>query len=60
MERAFAALEDEPLDEDTAMLAAQLGRVLFFVGRPDDAAARIEQALDTAEALQLPEVLAQA
>jgi tetratricopeptide (TPR) repeat protein len=60
MERAFAALADEPLDEDTAMLVAQLGRVLFFVGRVDDAADRIEQALDAAEALQLPEVLAQA
>ena len=58
MEDAFAVLaEDEP-DADVATLAAQLGRVHFFAGNVDAAAERIEQALDIAEMLGLPGVLA--
>jgi len=51
--------EDRP-DEDLARLAAQLGRLLFFMGEPERAAERIEQALEMAESLTLPEVLSQA
>jgi class 3 adenylate cyclase/tetratricopeptide (TPR) repeat protein len=60
MDAAFNVLvEDEP-DEDLAVLAAQVGRFMFFAGQPERAAERIETALDLAEALSLPEVLSQA
>jgi ATP/maltotriose-dependent transcriptional regulator MalT len=60
LERAFEVLaEDEP-DEALAALAAQLGRFMFFAGEVDVARARIETALDLAEALLLPEVFSQA
>ena len=60
MDAAFDVLaEDEP-DEDLAVLAAQLGRFTFFAGDSERAAERIEAALELAEALSLPEVLAQA
>jgi tetratricopeptide (TPR) repeat protein len=42
------------------MLAAQLGRFLFFNGQPELAVERVESALAMAESLLLPEVLAQA
>jgi tetratricopeptide (TPR) repeat protein len=42
------------------MLAAQLGRFLFFNGQPELALERVESALAMAESLLLPEVLAQA
>jgi len=60
MSRAFDVLSSEEPDEDIAALAAQLGRFLFFAADVDHALARIETALDIAEALSLPEVLAQA
>ena len=44
---------DEP-DEDLAILAAELGRVLFFTGQEKLAAERIEFALEMAESLGLP------
>jgi tetratricopeptide (TPR) repeat protein len=47
-------------DEEVAMLAAQLGRFMFFAGDTDLSAQRIEMALEMAEALSLPEVLSQA
>ena len=59
MERAFGVLAEEAPDADLAALASQLGRLLYFAGRPDDAAARIEFALSLAEPLRLPEVFAQ-
>ncbi len=60
MDAAFDVLvEDEP-DEDLAVLAAQVGRFMFFAGQPELAGERIETALDLAEALSLPEVLSQA
>jgi class 3 adenylate cyclase/tetratricopeptide (TPR) repeat protein len=60
MDRAFQILAVEDPDEDFAWLAAQLGRLMYFSGDIDTAAQRIETALDTAEALGLPEILSQA
>jgi predicted ATPase/class 3 adenylate cyclase len=60
MNRSFELMSDEDPDSDLAMLAAQLGRFMFFNGQPELATQRIESALAMAEALRLPEVLAQA
>jgi class 3 adenylate cyclase/tetratricopeptide (TPR) repeat protein len=60
MEDAFAVLSGDELDPDVATLAAQLGRLHHFAGDPERAAARIEAALDIAEELRLPEVVASA
>ena len=60
MEDAFAVLSGDELDPDVATLAAQLGRLHHFAGDPERAAARIEVALDIAEELRLPEVVASA
>jgi tetratricopeptide (TPR) repeat protein len=60
MERSFEVLSQEQADEALASLAAQLGRFLFFAGDTEGAAQRLETALDLAEALWLPETLAQA
>jgi class 3 adenylate cyclase/tetratricopeptide (TPR) repeat protein len=60
MNRAFEVLAGEEPDEDVAALAAQLGRFTFFAGDANRALQRVEAALDMAEALSLPEVLAQA
>ncbi len=57
MERALSVLADEEQDADTATLAVQLGRLLYFAGRPEEAVERTEFALEIAEALRLPEVL---
>jgi tetratricopeptide (TPR) repeat protein len=50
----------EAPDENVAALAAQVGRFRFFAGEREAAAQRIETALELAEALSLPEVLAEA
>jgi class 3 adenylate cyclase/tetratricopeptide (TPR) repeat protein len=60
MDRAFAVLSDEQPDADLAALAAQIGRFMFFAGEPDIALHRLDVALEIAEALSLPETLAQA
>jgi class 3 adenylate cyclase/tetratricopeptide (TPR) repeat protein len=60
MNRAFAVLSEEEGDADLAALAAQLGRFMFFAGQHDVALDRIDTALNLAEALMLPDVLAQA
>jgi class 3 adenylate cyclase/tetratricopeptide (TPR) repeat protein len=60
MERSFDVLSGDPPDGDFATLAAQLGRVQFFAGQVARAAERIELALETAEALRLPEVTSEA
>jgi tetratricopeptide (TPR) repeat protein len=60
MSRAFAVLASEEPDGDLAMLAAQLGRFLFFVGRAAEAAERTELALTLAEGLRLPRVFSEA
>jgi class 3 adenylate cyclase/tetratricopeptide (TPR) repeat protein len=63
VERLEHALEDLGADEpdaDVADTAAQLGRFLMLTGAYDEAAPRLELALELAEALDLPEILAQA
>jgi predicted ATPase/class 3 adenylate cyclase len=60
MDRAYQILAEEEPDADLAALAAQLGRFLFFAGRHDAAADRIEAALELAEALALPEIFSNA
>jgi len=60
MKEALEVLEDEQPDESTAMLAAQLGRAVFFVGRIPEATEIIERALLMAEKMMLPSVLSQA
>jgi class 3 adenylate cyclase/tetratricopeptide (TPR) repeat protein len=59
-EDAFAVLSGDEPDVDVATLAAQLGRLHHFAGNPVQAAARIEVALDIAEELRLPAVIASA
>ena len=60
MDRSYQILAEEEPDADLAALAAQLGRFMFFAGQLELASQRIETALGIAEALSLPEVLAQA
>jgi class 3 adenylate cyclase/tetratricopeptide (TPR) repeat protein len=60
MERAFEILASEEPDADLAALAAQLGRLHWLKGDLDLASTRIDLALDIAQKLRLPEVLAQA
>jgi tetratricopeptide (TPR) repeat protein len=60
LEPALEALRGGVADADVAALAAQLGRFLVFAGQEDRAAPHLEQALGLAEALDLPETLAQA
>jgi class 3 adenylate cyclase/tetratricopeptide (TPR) repeat protein len=57
LERSLSVLADEEHDADLGLLAVQLGRLLFFSGRVDDALAQTELALEIAEALRLPEVI---
>jgi class 3 adenylate cyclase len=54
-----SAAKDEP-DPDVARAAAELARASYFAGERDLAFEAVEVALDMAEALQLPEVLAEA
>ena len=60
MNLSFELLSQDEPDADLASLAAQLGRFLFFGGQADLGRQRIEAALEMAENLALPEVLAQA
>jgi class 3 adenylate cyclase/tetratricopeptide (TPR) repeat protein len=60
MDQAFAVLSREKPDADLAALAAQIGRFMYFAGEPDVALERLDVALAIAEALLLPETLAQA
>jgi predicted ATPase/class 3 adenylate cyclase len=60
MDRSFRALSEEEPDADLAVLAAQLGRFLFFAGRSELALERVESALQLAEGLALPETLSMA
>jgi predicted ATPase/class 3 adenylate cyclase len=58
LEQAYAVIaEDEP-DADLAFLLARLGSAHYFTGHPEQASEWTERALDIAEALQLPDVLA--
>jgi len=60
MELAWDELKDEEPDADVATLAAQIGRLHVMKGDPATGSARLETALELAEALWLPEVLAEA
>jgi class 3 adenylate cyclase/tetratricopeptide (TPR) repeat protein len=57
MERAFEVIGPDEPDADLAFLLARLASAHFFAGQVDEARTRIEQALDLAEALNLPDVL---
>ena len=58
MERAYEVVSGDAPDGDLAMLLFRLGQAHFFAGAPERALAWVEQSLDVAEALQLPEMLA--
>jgi tetratricopeptide (TPR) repeat protein len=58
MENAFAVLASDEPDADVATLTAQLARFHYFAGNLDTARERVELALETAETLDLPAVLA--
>jgi class 3 adenylate cyclase/tetratricopeptide (TPR) repeat protein len=58
-EEAFAVLADDEPDEDLADLAAELGRLRFFLGELDAAAVKVDRALEIAEAQGFPRVLAE-
>jgi tetratricopeptide (TPR) repeat protein len=60
MTRSHEVLAGDEPDPDLAMVAAQLGRVLALAGRHAEAAPLLEEALELAEQLELPEVFAQA
>jgi class 3 adenylate cyclase/tetratricopeptide (TPR) repeat protein len=60
MTRSFEVLRYDVPDEELATLAAMLGRLLFFTGDAELAAERIEFALEIAESVRLPGVLADA
>jgi predicted ATPase/class 3 adenylate cyclase len=60
MARSFEILRNDEPDEDLAVLAAQLGRFRWFTGDSQAAAEPLEFALEIAESLFLPGVLAEA
>jgi class 3 adenylate cyclase/tetratricopeptide (TPR) repeat protein len=60
MTEAFEVVARDGYDPDVAALASELGRALYFAGKPDLAAERMEVALDIAESLWLPGVLSEA
>ena len=54
LEEAFAVLSGDERDADLAALAAQLAKTLRLTGATDQAAERVELALEIAEVLELP------
>jgi tetratricopeptide (TPR) repeat protein len=60
MRKSFEVLSHDEADADFAVLAHQLARLEFFMGELPDAAEHCAAALDAAERLWLPDVLAQA
>jgi tetratricopeptide (TPR) repeat protein len=58
LEEAFAVLAGDEPDADFARLAWTLGGLQFFKGNTELAGERLQTALDLAEALWLPDVLA--
>jgi class 3 adenylate cyclase/tetratricopeptide (TPR) repeat protein len=60
MEQAVEVISTDEPDADVAYLASRLSVLLWFAGKFDQAAERVELALDFAEALGLPDVLANA
>ncbi len=59
-EEAYAVLAGDEPDGGTAALAAELARMHHFAGRDELALERVETALDIAERLRLPQVIASA
>src|SRR5437763_672884 len=57
---AYAVLVEGVHDDGFAAVAAELGRLQFFVGELDKAQETIDAALDVAERLWQPEILSQA
>jgi tetratricopeptide (TPR) repeat protein len=60
MRAAYESLSKGEPDRDLALVASQLARYAYFVGKGDGALEWVETALDLAEALQYPEALAEA
>ena len=60
MQSSYEALAGGEPDADVALVAAQLARLAYFAGEHERAIEAVEVALDMAEALRLPEVLAEA
>jgi len=60
LERMYALVADDEPDEDLALLFARLGQAHFFTGNIERSAELTERALDAAEKLRLPDVLARA
>jgi class 3 adenylate cyclase/tetratricopeptide (TPR) repeat protein len=60
MRRAHTVLSGDEADPDLAFVAAQLGRFLAISGRSEEAVEALEEALELAEHLELPEVYSQA
>ena len=60
MQSSYEALAGGEPDADVALVAAQLARLAYFGGERERAIEAVEVALDMAEALRLPEVLAEA
>ena len=60
MRAAHAGLADGEPDAELAVVVAQLGRLLALEGHYDEATPLLEQALELAEHLELPEVYSQA
>jgi predicted ATPase/class 3 adenylate cyclase len=58
MERAYEVIGDDEPDEALAFLLVRLGGAHWFAGNPELAIDRTERALEIAEALRLPEILA--
>ncbi|MGA8426429.1 MAG: hypothetical protein WB801_02450, partial [Candidatus Dormiibacterota bacterium] len=60
MKTAYAGLAGDQADPDLAVVAAQRGRFLVLGGRDEEGAPLLEEALELAEHLRLPEVFSQA
>jgi predicted ATPase len=60
LEASLAVLADEEPDADLAVLAAEAARFHFFRGNLNRSLDRVDQALEIAEALWLPETISQA
>ncbi len=60
VESSYQALPHDEPDADVALVAAQLARLAFFHLEPERAFEAVEVALEMAEALAVPEVLAEA
>jgi len=58
METAYEVIAPDEPDADFAFLVVRLGGAHWFAGNPGAAAERIEEALDLAEGLEVPELLA--